>query len=153
VSAAGRPAWAVISPAGELAWHPLAGEREIRALVSGDRAPGALDTATVAGRVALRGGAVFDIPRGCGPLKVLASDVAQLFPEDYPPNPEAQRIITALSAGRITQPWRGHVALIEYESDPDTGEVLWPGEMSEHWQQAIREAAGPSGGPLSQEGS
>lgn len=121
------PAWAVITPSGEVDWHPLSKEHAVRALVGGERAPGALATATVAA--------------GCGPLKVLASDVALLFPDDYPPNPAAQRIITELSAGRIIQPWRGHVALVEYEADPDTGEVLWPGVMSEQWQQRIREAA------------
>jgi hypothetical protein len=124
-------AWAVISPAGELTWYPLSETRNVEALVSGERAPGALDTATVT----LRG-----IPAGRGPLKVLASDVALLFPEDYPPNPVAQRVLTALSGGRITQPWRGAVALVEYEADPVSGEVLWPGEMCPGWADAIKTA-------------
>jgi hypothetical protein len=126
------PAWAVISPAGDLTWYPLAEEHDVRALVGGKVAPGALDTATVT---------LHGIPPGCGPLKVLASDIAMVFPDDYPPNPLAQNMLTALSGGRIVQPWRGYVALAEYEVDPDTREVLWPGEMSEHWQQRIREAA------------
>jgi hypothetical protein len=122
-------AWAVISPDGELTWYPLSKEREVRALVGGDRAPGALDTATVTRSLF-----------GRGPLRVLASDVALLFPEDYPPNPLAQRVLTALSGDRISQPWRGHVALVEYEADPASGEVLWPGEMCPHWTQAISTA-------------
>jgi hypothetical protein len=124
-------AWAVISPAGELTWYPLSGEREVRELVSGERAPGALDTATVT---------LHGIPPGRGPLKVLASDVALLFPDDYEPNPVAQRVLTALSGGRIRQPWRGHVALVEYERDQVSGEVLWPGEMCPEWAEAIRMA-------------
>jgi hypothetical protein len=123
-----RAAWAVISPAGELTWYPLSKEREVKALVSGERAPGALDTATVT---------LHGIPPGRGPLKVLASDVALLLPEDYPPNPVAQRVLTALSGGRISQPWRGHVALVEYERDRVSGEVLWPGEMCPEWVEAI----------------
>lgn len=130
------PAWAVISPAGELTWYPMTRGREVEALVGGERASGALDTATVTSR---------GIPPGSGPLKVLASDVALLFPEDYPANPAAERVITELSGGRITQPWRGHVALVEYEIDEETREVLWPGVMSEQWQQRIREAAGGQG--------
>lgn len=122
-------AWAVISPAGELTWYPLRATAEVEALVGSERAPGALDTATVTR-------ALF----GRGPLKVLASDVALLFPEDYPPNPLAQRVLAALSAGRITQPWRGHVALVEYEADPASGEVLWPGEMCPHWAGVIKTA-------------
>lgn len=122
------PAWAVITPESELTWYLLDQERNVRAMVGGKVAPGALDTATVA-----------------GPLKVLASDIALLFPEDYPPNPLAERVLTVLSGGRITQPWRGHVALVEYEIDGETREVLWPGVMSEQWQQRIREAAGGHG--------
>lgn len=124
-------AWAVISPPGELTWHPLNQERNVRAMVGGKVAPDALDTATVA---------LHGIPDGCGPLKVLASDIAAVFPEDYPPNPLAQKMLTELSGGRITQRWRGHVALVEYEIDQETREVLWPGAMSEQWQQRIREA-------------
>lgn len=128
-------AWAVISPAGELMWYPLRATAEVEALVGGERAPGALDRATVTR-------ALF----GRGPLKVLASDVALLFPEDYPPNPVAQVVLTRLSGGRITQPWRGHVALVEYEADRDAGEVLWPGEMCPHWAQAIKTAVAQASG-------
>lgn len=128
-------AWAVITPDGELAWYPLGATREVEALVGGTRAPGALDTATVTR-------ALF----GRGPLKVLASDVALLFQEDYPPNPVAQAVLSALSGGRITQPWRGHVALVEYEADQATGEVLWPGEMCPHWAGQVARAVAAAGG-------
>jgi hypothetical protein len=118
-------AWAVIAPTGELTWYPLAAETEVEAIVSGERAPGALDRASV-----VLG----------APLRLVASDVSLLFPEDYPPNPLAQRVITALSDGRIVQPWRGHVALVEYEQDDETRELLWPGKMSPQWAEAIETA-------------
>jgi hypothetical protein len=80
-----------------------------------------------------------------GPLRVLASDVALLAPEHYPPNPVAQRAITILSGLRIRQPWRGHVALVQYDRDEETREWLWPGDMAPAWvervTQAVREAA------------
>lgn len=117
-------AWAVISPAGELTWHPLTATAEVEAIVSGEYAPGALDRAFVT-----------------GPLRVMASDIALLAPEHYPSNPLAQRMITQLSGGRISQPWRGHVALVQYERDDDTGEWLWPGEMSPEWAERITGAA------------
>ncbi len=37
-------ACAVISAAGELAWYPLQATAEVEALVSGEDAPGAIDT-------------------------------------------------------------------------------------------------------------
>jgi hypothetical protein len=117
------PAYAVISPSGDVTWYPLRAEREVEALVAGKYA-GALDRRFVT-----------------GPLRLVASDVALLFPEDFPENPAAGRIITALSGGRVSQPWRGHVALTEYDRDPGTREWLWPTEISENWQQKIREAA------------
>jgi hypothetical protein len=124
-------AWAVISPDGELTWYPLNKAREVEALVGGPVAPGALDTATVT---------VAGIPTGRGPLKVLASDIALLFPDDYAPNPLARTVLRALSDGRIDQPWRGAVALVEYEVDQNTREVLWPGEMCSRWAEAIKTA-------------
>jgi hypothetical protein len=87
-------AWAVISPAGELAWYPLQATAEVEALVSGEYAPGAIDTGQVD-----------------GPLRVIASDIALVAPERYPPNPLAELVIMHLSGGRVTQPWRGQVAL------------------------------------------
>ena len=129
-----RPAWAVISPGGELAWYPLTATGEVEALVSGGRALGALDTATVT--------------LG-GPLRVLASDVALLFPEDYPFNPVAARALDVLSGGRLSQPWRGHVALVEYEQDTGPGSIgewLWPCEMSPGWAQRVTEAVIAAGG-------
>lgn len=121
-------AYAVITPAGELHWYPLTRARDVEALVGGTVAPGALDTATVT---------TTGIPRGCGPLKVVASDIGGLYPDDYPANPLAGRVIAALSGGRRSQAWHGTVALVEYEIDEDTREVLWPGEMSPHWAEAI----------------
>jgi hypothetical protein len=129
-------AYAVITPAGELGWYPLARAADVEAVVGGTVAQGALATVTVAGA---------RIP-GRGPLKVLASDIALLFPEQYEPNPLAGAVLEALSAGWLTQPWRGSVALVEYAADPVTGEVLWPGEMSPRWidvvNAAVRRARG-----------
>jgi hypothetical protein len=118
------PGWVVIAPSGDLSWYPLSQTRQVEAIVGGEFA-GALDAAFVD-----------------PPLRLLASDIALAMPERFDPNPAAERIITALSGGRIIQPWRGHVALAEYGRDPDTGEWLWPVEMSEQWQQRIRDAAG-----------
>jgi hypothetical protein len=113
-------AWAVISPDGHLAWYPLTETADVQAIVSGEYAPGALDRAFVTGS-----------------LRVMASDVAQLAPEHYPPNSLAQRVIAELSGGRIGQPWRGYVALVQYERDDSTGEWLWPGPMDEEWAERI----------------
>jgi hypothetical protein len=124
-------AYAVITPAGELSWHPLAGVADVEAMVGGEVATGALDTVTVAPA---------RIP-GRGPLKCLASDIALLFPEEYEPNPLAESVLRALSGGRIDQPWRGSVALVEYSADPATGEVLWPNEMSPRWVHDVNAAA------------
>lgn len=116
-------AWAVIHPSGHLAWYPLTATAEVEALVGGEVAAGALDRAAVN-----------------GPLRVLASDIALLFPDRYAGNPVARRMITVLSGGRITQPWRGCVALTEYERDDETGELLWPGPMSSEWARRVNEA-------------
>jgi hypothetical protein len=45
-------------------------------------------------------------------------------------SPQRTRVIAELSGGRIGQPWRGYVALVQYEQDGATGEWLWPGAMS-----------------------
>lgn len=128
-------AYAVITPAGELSWYPLAAAAEVEAMVGGAVAPGALDTVTVA---AAR------IP-GRGPLKAVASDIALLFPGDYPLNPLAGAVLKALSGGRLSQTWRGSVALVEYAADPRTGEVLWPGEMSPRWVEMVDRAVRRAG--------
>jgi hypothetical protein len=126
-------AWALISPAGELTWRPLADTPKVEAVVSGEYVPGALDSAFVA-----------------GPLRVMASDIALVAPDHYPPNPVAERVITALSGGRILQPRRGHVALVQYEQDAATGEWLWPGEMSPQWAELIADAVRGAGGKVPQ---
>jgi hypothetical protein len=140
-SATRKVAYALITPAGELHWHPLASGADVEAIVGGAVAPGALATATVAGS---------RIP-GRGPLKVLASDIALLFPDQYEPNPLAEAVLRALSGGRVSQAWRGSVALVEYMADPVTGEVLWPGEMSPRWidvvSATVRRAQGTPGEP------
>jgi len=123
-------AYAVITPAGELSWYPLERAADVEAIVGGAVAPGALDTVTVA---AAR------IP-GRGPLKCLASDISLLFPEQYEPNPVARTVLEELSGGRLSQPWRGVVALVEYSVVPATGEVLWPGEMSPRWIEMVNRA-------------
>jgi hypothetical protein len=116
-------AWAVITPDGELAWYPLAATGEVQALVGGRF--GALDTSTLNPYESLA-------------RKVLASDVGVVYPGEFPANPLARRVITALSASYRTQAWHGTVALVEYETDG--AEVLWPGEMSLEWAEAIRTA-------------
>lgn len=120
VTAPRGAAWAVIGPDGDLTWYPLTATAEVERIVSGDYAPGALDRAFVS-----------------GPVRVMASDVALLAPEHYPANPVARPLITDLSGGRIAQPWRGHVALVEYDRDPGTREWLWPCEMSAEWSARI----------------
>lgn len=125
-------AYAVITPDGELSWYPLGAAATVERLVGGTVAPGALATVTVT---------TAGIPAGCGPLKVIASDIGALFPADYPLNPVAGLMLTALSGGRYVQKWHGTVALTEYETDPQTREVLWPGDMSPHWAQLIEAAA------------
>lgn len=118
--------WAVISPAGELTWYGGAQTEQVRQLVSGQYAPGAVGTAWVR-----------------QPLRVMASDVALIAPEHYEPNPVAQQVIGQLSGGRITQPWRGHVALAEYEQDTGPGSIgewLGPTEMSTGLRTAITAA-------------
>jgi hypothetical protein len=131
-------AYAVITPAGELSWYPLERVRDVEAMVGGPVAPGALATVTVA---AAR------IP-GRGPLKCIASDVGGLFPDNYPVNPVAGLVLIALSGGRLDQMWRGTVALTEYEADPGTGEVLWPGEMSPRWVDIVNAVVGRAQGML-----
>jgi hypothetical protein len=124
-------AYAVITPDGELSWYPLNRSAEVEALVGGPVAPGALDTVTVAPA---------RIP-GRGPLKCITSDIGALFPDDYPVNPLAGRVLMILSGGRYDPAsWHGTVALTEYEADPVTREVLWPGEMSPRWVDVITAA-------------
>lgn len=113
-------AWAVITPAGELVWYPLGAGVEVEAIVGADYAPGALARALVT-----------------GPIRVLASDVGLLAPGRYPENPVARVVITSLSEARIAQPWRGHVALVQYDQDERTGEWLWPMDMDELWRLRI----------------
>jgi hypothetical protein len=123
-------AYALITPDGGLAWYPLSRAAEVEAIVGGPIAPGALATVTVApGRIP-----------GRGPLRVLASDISQLFPDRYELNPLARTVLWALSGGELRQPWRGAIALVEYMADPVTGEVLWPGEMSPRWADAVTAA-------------
>lgn len=131
-------AYAVITPAGELSWYPLAEAMVVEAMVGGTVAPEALTTAHVA---AAR------IP-GRGPLRVLASDIAQIFPADYPVNPVAGLVLFSLSEGRVDQAWHGSVALVEYEADPRTGEVLWPGVMSPRWVDVVTAVVGRAKGML-----
>jgi len=123
-------AYAVITPDGELSWYPLNRSAEVEAMVGGTVAPGALDTVTVAPA---------RIP-GRGPLKCLASDVGALFPSDYPVNPVAGLVLAELSGGRRVQEWHGAVALTEYQADPRTREVLWPGDMSPRWIDMVNAA-------------
>jgi hypothetical protein len=136
-------AYAVITPGGDLSWYPLNRSAEVEALVGGSVAPGALDTVTVAPA---------RIP-GRGPLKCLASDVALLFPGEYDLNPLAGLVLADLSGGRITQPWRGAVALTEYAADPLTREILWPGEMSPRWIDVVTAAVGNAREALSGKGA
>jgi hypothetical protein len=49
-------------------------------------------------------------------------------------------VIAELSGGRIGRPWRGYVALVQYEQDGATGEWLWPAEMGPEWAGRITAA-------------
>ena len=126
-------AFALIMPNGEVTWYPLGDEDIVEA--------------RVAGRVAHAIDREFLVPGE--PLRLIGSDVALAAPGEFEPNPAAQRIITALSRGRITQEWRGHVAIAEYEQDTETREWLWPGVMSEQVQQRIRQAVTAAGARFS----
>lgn len=120
--------WAVITPDGTLTWYPPAATAKVEAIVSGSYAPGATD-------------GCFVYP----PLRVLASDVALLAPEHYEPNPVAELVITTLSGGRITQPWRGAVALYECERDTGPGSIgewIGPMVMTPEFRELIGEVAG-----------
>ena len=119
--------WAVISPAGDLTWYSQRQTDQVRRIVAGDYAPGAIATAWIR-----------------PPLRVMASDIALAAPEHYEANPVARHVISGLSGGRITQPWRGHVALAEYEQDTGPGSIgewLGPAEMSAAVKAAITAAA------------
>lgn len=114
----GRVTWAVIAPEGSVAFYSQAGTREVEELVAGHY-PGALG-----------GGWVV------GPIRVLASDMGLLSPEHFAPNAVAEAVIASLSEGRLVQPWRGHVALVEYEQDSGPGSIgewLGPCQMSTVW--------------------
>jgi hypothetical protein len=54
-----------------------------------------------------------------------------LYPHKFKPNELAQRVITKLSDGRVTQRWAGDVVLCEYDRDLVTGEVGFPQPMTE----------------------
>jgi hypothetical protein len=122
-----NPAWAVIAPDGTLTWHPATATPTVEETVGGRH--GALDKATIT-----------------GPLRLLASDVAAVFPGDYPENPVARDVLLVMSAGRIRQQWRGHVAITHYEQDGHTGELLWPGPLSAADMTAIRKLVTEAGG-------
>lgn len=120
-----QPAWAVLAPDGAVTWHPLTDEVEVERIVGGRH--GALDRR-------------FVLPDGRCPLRLVASDVARIFPEDYPANELAGLVLAILSQGKLVQAWRGHVALVCYDRDPGTGEWLWPGEMDPAWGLRVRAA-------------
>lgn len=110
-------AWAVITPEGDLAWYPLDATAEVRDLVSSTITPGTLGLEFVT-----------------GPIRAMACDSALL------PNPVARVAITSLSEARITQSWRGHVALVQCDQDGRTGDWLGPTEMEDMWRRRITNA-------------
>jgi hypothetical protein len=110
-------AWALITPEGDLAWYSLDATGEVQDLVSSVITPGTLGLEFVT-----------------GPIRAMACDSALL------PNPVARVAITALSEARITQPFRGHVALVQYGQDGRTGNWLGPAEMEDMWRGRITKA-------------
>lgn len=110
-------AWAVITPDGDLAWYPLDATAEVEALVSSVITPGALESTLVT-----------------GPIRAMACDSALL------PNAAARVAIAAMSEARITQPFCGHVALVQYGQDERTGDWLGPVEMEAMWRTRITRA-------------
>jgi hypothetical protein len=117
----------VISPDGHLAWYPLTETGDVQAIVTGEYAPGALDGAFVTG----------PLPRHR--LRCRAARPAAL-----PAEPARAAGDHGAFRGRIGQPWRGYIALAQYEQDGSTGEWLWPGEMSAEWAERITAAVSGS---------
>jgi hypothetical protein len=113
-------AFAVLSPDGTVTWHGVDAEKVVEETVAGAQ-PGALERRWLG--------------PSC-PLKVVASDVSALHPDDFAVNTLARRVIRGLSRGYIEQPWRGPVAV--YAHDEGYAEV-----MPREWVERItRLAAG-----------
>lgn len=110
-------AFALIRTDGMLEWKPLADEGAVRLHVSGS-----FDSGTVVSRE-------IGLTRDAA-LEVLASDIGAYHPDEFTLNPLAERVITALSDGSVTQPWHGDVAVCEYDRDPNNGEIGFPQAMS-----------------------
>lgn len=76
-------------------------------------------------------------------LKLMASDVGLLFPDDYPEHgPEASRFVAAL--GGPEQPWAGPLAVYAI----DSAEGGFPVEMNGEQRAAIEAAYRAAGGPV-----
>jgi len=99
-------AFAVLSPDGTVTWHDVDAEEAVKKTVAGAR-PGALDRRWLG--------------PSC-PLKVMASDVSALYPNNFAENPLARWIIQNLSHGHTLQYWRGPVAV--YAHDEGFPEVM-----------------------------
>ncbi|RFU83651.1 hypothetical protein DY218_27475 [Streptomyces triticagri] len=67
-------------------------------------------------------------------LRGMGADVALLMPEEYEPNPHAERIVPAL--GGQVQRWRGNVALYAVDAEG------WPHGLTDAQREMIRALAG-----------
>lgn len=105
-------------PNGTLEWRPLEAEGEVRALIGGKYGASIVADAWV-GPAA---------ESATASLRILASDLALAFAEDYEANPKAREVLLELSDDRVIQQQRGVVALCEYDKAPD-GEVGFPQRM------------------------
>jgi hypothetical protein len=111
-------AFVVMAPDGTVTWHNANAGEVVEEIVAGSY-PGLLGRSWLG--------------PGC-PLRIVASDVSALYPEEFEVNPLAERVIRGLSGGYIEQPWRGLVAV--YGHHDGFAEV-----MPREWVQRITHLA------------
>lgn len=70
-------------------------------------------------------------------LRIWAGSAMLLFPERFAVNEAARELIDYLSHGAVRQTWRGSVALVEYDRDPQTGELGFTQAMTETRREQI----------------
>lgn len=118
----GAPAFAVLHPNGTLEWKPLSADTEVRKLIGGKYGESSVASAAWLGPA---GETAPDTS-----LRILASDVTGVFPEEFALNDHARRVIVELSDDYVIQHWNGVVVLCEFDKDAHSGEVGFPQAMS-----------------------
>jgi len=115
-------AFAVMSTTGILTWHSAHDTEAVEQMVAGPH-PGTLARQWLG--------------PSC-PLRIMASDVFAVFPDEFAVNPLAERVIRGLSGGYINQSWRGTVAV--YAHTDGFAET-----MSRRWAEQITRLAAQDG--------